>query len=106
VIPHPVLGLNFGDLANANNKSTASRDDARTTFASITSPSSLIEMSTMPCALIFRALACSSFDSWGADAISRGLSQGETVCLSPPIAEGEMKAPALQNSWPSAEENS
>ena len=92
MVPHPVLGLNFADLANESTRSTASREDARTTFASITPPSSLIEMSTMPCALILRAFACSSFASCGADTSSRGLSHGEAVCLSPPIAEGEMNA--------------
>jgi hypothetical protein len=49
-------------------------------------------MSTMPCALILRAFACSSFDIWGADKISRGLSHGEAVCLSLAIAESEMNA--------------
>ena len=49
-------------------------------------------MSTMPCALILRAFACSSFDSCGADKISRGLAHGEAVCLSLAIAESEMNA--------------
>src|SRR5712692_1114326 len=46
------LGFNFADLATVSSTSTASSEDAPTTFASITSPSSLIEMFTISCALI------------------------------------------------------
>src|SRR5712692_6074403 len=85
------LGFNFADLATVSSTSTASSEDAPTTFASITSPSSLIEMFTISCALI---LSCELspvllFDRCGADAISRGLSHGESSCLSPPMAEGD-----------------
>src|SRR5215468_6253650 len=48
-------------------------------------PSSLMEILTYPCALILRAFAWSSFDHCGADAISRGLSHGESLCLSPAL---------------------
>src|SRR5215472_8488825 len=51
-----------------------------------------MEILTNPCALILRAFAWSSFDQCGADAISRGLSQGEFSCLSPAIAGGEVNA--------------
>jgi hypothetical protein len=49
-----------------------------------------METFTYPCALTLRALAWSSFDQCGVDAISRGLSHGESFFFSPAIARGEV----------------
>ncbi|HLK54153.1 MAG TPA: hypothetical protein VKU42_11905 [Candidatus Angelobacter sp.] len=76
-VPQPGLGLNFIAFAPASKKSASFDDDARNTFASTTSPSSLMEIATAPCALIFLAFPCSSFVG-GEDTRSGGLPHEES----------------------------